>query len=489
MRLHKILLSLIFVLVAGFSTHTTAQRSVFSELNYGTVEDVLRILPQLLRREGGVNTYEGSGDYGPLHYAAVSNPHPEVITLLIESGATVDALVDGINGTALHLALQSNPNEQVAIRLLEHGASLDETLRHYRMEPRDAIELAAQYRRVEFLRTVAAHPDLYGGYAEQAAGILEDFAREEERAAHEEAQRAMEEERLERYRAQLLIDAESNPQRIFQLIGEGKIDDLEFLLSEKALNLAIQDAYGQTPLMYAVDSDILESVRMLVHAGADVDAASLAGWTALMYAARASKSGETVKVLLEAGADTDAKNQDGQAAIDLANEVALQVLSAFEQAQLAAAEEERAQERRRQEQEDRARAAAAGRLDRQARFAALAGEPIDRLMGRDSPGYPLRTGSVPGWYTGAFVGNGPPYSELKIFVANMDTGEYCSWVYSIGGDYMPHIPLPTIGYPSALLGAPPGDQFPAFALQTAFVYTEYHFIVNLATKQCLVKVH
>ena len=56
----------------------------------------------------------------------------------------------------------------------------------------------------------------------------------------------------------------------------------------------------------------------LVARGAEVDARSLARWTALMYAARDNPNPEVVLRLLELGADPQLVNGDGQTALDLA---------------------------------------------------------------------------------------------------------------------------------------------------------------------------
>jgi ankyrin repeat protein len=59
-------------------------------------------------------------------------------------------------------------------------------------------------------------------------------------------------------------------------------------------------------------------VRLMIKAGAEVNAIDSHGWTPLFFAAT-SGSEDAVRVLLDAGADTTWKLPDGRCAADLAN--------------------------------------------------------------------------------------------------------------------------------------------------------------------------
>ena len=101
----------------------------------------------------------------------------------------------------------------------------------------------------------------------------------------------------------------------------GNLDALQALLAHKApVNESYfrRGAFGQgytTPLHDAVDGGHVESVRLLLGKGADVNAIPSFGSTALRVAVAAGRV-EIVRVLLEAGADPGRKGLDGVSAVD-----------------------------------------------------------------------------------------------------------------------------------------------------------------------------
>ena len=89
--------------------------------------------------------------------------------------------------------------------------------------------------------------------------------------------------------------------------GKGDLAEAERFL-QKGADVNARDAYGRTPLMWALDNP--EIVRFLVENGADVNARDVNGETALMKAAFLCRL-EVVKYLAEKGADVNARSERG----------------------------------------------------------------------------------------------------------------------------------------------------------------------------------
>ncbi len=112
--------------------------------------------------------------------------------------------------------------------------------------------------------------------------------------------------------------AEEAQANLFEAVQMGDLEALAARLTGGADPNA-RDAFGQSPLMYAVGEYAnLEVAQVLLAADAQVDALTDAGWTPLMYAARDASSPEVPLLLLNAGADPTLVNSDGETALTYA---------------------------------------------------------------------------------------------------------------------------------------------------------------------------
>ncbi|MCP4410314.1 MAG: ankyrin repeat domain-containing protein [Gammaproteobacteria bacterium] len=74
---------------------------------------------------------------------------------------------------------------------------------------------------------------------------------------------------------------------------------------------------GKTALYWAARAGDTEICRMLIDAGADANASDKDGWIPL-HAAVSRNRTETAKLLINAGIDADTKNSEGLTALDVA---------------------------------------------------------------------------------------------------------------------------------------------------------------------------
>ncbi len=100
----------------------------------------------------------------------------------------------------------------------------------------------------------------------------------------------------------------------------GSLDALRTLLSSGASHRALShNSNGNQPLQAAAASRQGDAVSILLEVGADVDAPSEGGFTAL-HSAAASGDTEMTRMLLEAGATVDVRAQGGKTPMELAIE-------------------------------------------------------------------------------------------------------------------------------------------------------------------------
>jgi len=99
---------------------------------------------------------------------------------------------------------------------------------------------------------------------------------------------------------------------------DGDYERVEYLINNGADVNHKEEGYESTPLMRAAWEGQTDICKLLLDKGADINALSRTGWSALMSSAYRGKC-DTVKLLLERGADPTFKDHhDGETAIDAA---------------------------------------------------------------------------------------------------------------------------------------------------------------------------
>ena len=105
---------------------------------------------------------------------------------------------------------------------------------------------------------------------------------------------------------------------MFNIIG---LREFKKLVNENKSIINTREPRGDaTCLMFAVDSEFLDKVKILLNAGADVNLQDIEGDTALHYTAYSGNI-EILKLLLENNADKSIRNKDGETALDVAKDM------------------------------------------------------------------------------------------------------------------------------------------------------------------------
>ena len=104
---------------------------------------------------------------------------------------------------------------------------------------------------------------------------------------------------------------------IFAAISQKDFATVEYLLSSSPKVINERNQFNRTPLHFAVESDNLEMVKLLINAGSDVNSVAMNSLTPL-FSAVATGDIEIVKFLVSSGADLKCRNQQQDTVIHLA---------------------------------------------------------------------------------------------------------------------------------------------------------------------------
>ncbi len=263
----------------------------------------------------GVLTILPHGGWTPLMYSARQGSL-ETARTLVAAGASLN-LTDHDNSTALELAI-INGHYDTAAMLVEKGADVNLT---------DTSGTAALYATVD-MNTLG---EVYGHPAQPATSkisaidlmkiLLAHGADPNARLRTPTVQRAHTpgEPSLNEGSTPLMRAAKNGDSATIRLLLEHGADpNLRAKNGTTALMFASGLGYGTGTFAndYATPAELLEAVKVLVAAGADVNAISEAGQTPLHFGAQASD--DIVKFLAASGAKLDVKDNKGRTPVEMA---------------------------------------------------------------------------------------------------------------------------------------------------------------------------
>lgn len=279
------------------------------EGNYGQVLEALRSVHSL-------KDMKTLGGFTALMAASENNPDVEVISLLLQRGAEVNAVMfSGM--TALLWAAWRNPNPEVIRVLVSHGADVNveadngkrATDYAYMNEHLAGTEIIRQLENGNvtlpakvpaLVENVNKHETVKTKPSVTPAPVSPIKKSEIETAPFSEKKQMNATEFLE-------LCASGTPNEIWEAIKKGK------------MNPNTKNYYSTTAVMFAAEkNNDINAIWWLYRAGADVNARDNGGQTPLMYAAASNRNPDILKVLLKAGADINTEDNGGKTALMIA---------------------------------------------------------------------------------------------------------------------------------------------------------------------------
>jgi len=270
------------------------------DLEIAIREHDLQKVRSLIDKGASVNSrYED--DETPIMIAVMGDRDGEIVKLLLAKNADVNAK-DNRSDTAL-INASSGGRADIVNVLLDKGADIN----HQNRDGYSALIMAATSpNRLQCLKALLGRgADVNARDVEGNTALLEaaaNCAAEMVSALLKKGARA---------------DATNNNGETALLLAArpGKSLETVRLLLENGADVNGRSHDGDTPLIVASS---METVELLISKGADVNSKNREGLTALMRAAQFQET-EKARVLLEHGADVGAKNNEGATAFSLAD--------------------------------------------------------------------------------------------------------------------------------------------------------------------------
>ncbi|KAE9556622.1 hypothetical protein FO519_000028 [Halicephalobus sp. NKZ332] len=232
----------------------------------------------------------------PLHYACMAG-NIEMVKLLIEHEANVDAIQRTTHATPLHFACQSG-DEEIVKFLLDKGADPDKkdsysnTSLHYAVRGSDNPEIArAILEKVKNNEKIVSYKN-NGGITAIRLAVEENRLRVAEYLLKQHFGNHNKDENEGKHE-----ECGENDALLVHLAAQRGSPKMIKLLIENGLSIEERDNRGQTPLHFAAEENHLQLVRTLIEEKADKEARDERGFTPLLAAA-SRDSLEVVRELL-----------------------------------------------------------------------------------------------------------------------------------------------------------------------------------------------
>ena len=261
----------------------------------------------------------------PLHVAALAG-QPEIVRLLIEAGKDINGYLNSRNHrnahNALSLSLQLNPNQEVATLLIQAG--IDVNAPHqigigFQDTPLHIV--AAMHEKPAMSVNIASALISAGANLNPQLGkpntLVFGAGRTPLHTAASVNHIAM---------ARLLLkhganvnakdDSDNSPLHLAIYEGHG---ELAKLLIESGAYVHAKNYNGNLPIQIAAFAGLPEVITLLIAAGSPVNGQDQVGDTPLHDAALQGQA-ETARVLIQAGADVNTTNNAGKTPLDLARQ-------------------------------------------------------------------------------------------------------------------------------------------------------------------------
>ncbi|MDH3271469.1 MAG: ankyrin repeat domain-containing protein [Gemmatimonadota bacterium] len=290
-----------------------AQADGLTAMHWAALNDDKEILDLLMYAGANLKPLTRVGGYTPLHLAARSG-HPMIVAALLEAGADANRWTDtGV--TALHFAAQANDAASVRA-LVQHGAKIDAADVFKGRTPlmfaasRDASSAVAT------LLELGADPSIQ---TELTDYVAREEADDDDRARRSRV-RAAELGEEPRGDPRFVPQAQQPDTANADNTGapdEEKAEDKEEKKEEEPPvrvlssieQIGVQG--GFTALHYAARQGHLESAKLLLDAGADIDHQSGGDNSSPLLVAVINGNYDLARVLLERGADPNLVSDDG----------------------------------------------------------------------------------------------------------------------------------------------------------------------------------